>query len=284
MKNQSALLILLAAILWGTTGTAQTFAPEDASPVVVGAIRIAIGGPALLLLAYFSKKLNWHRWKLSAVIIAAIGVALFQPFFFSGVQETGVALGTVVAIGSAPIITGLLEWIFMKKRPSRAWGLATVLAVIGCMLLLLTGEEMNVRLLGIMYALGAGLSFAVYTLMSKQLLEVHEPEAVMGVIFTLGAIFLLPVFIMFPVSPLFSVSGILIALYLGLFTTALAYLLFSKGLLGVPASTAITLSLAEPLTATMLGVIVVGETLTITAWFGVLLLFIGLGILSFRRA
>lgn len=283
MKNQSALLILLAAILWGTTGTAQTFAPEEASPVVIGAIRIAIGGPALLLLAYLQKNLNRHDWNLTSVIVAAFGVALFQPFFFSAVQETGVALGTVVAIGSAPIIAGLLEWAFAKKLPGRSWWLATLSAITGCMLLLLTGDDMNVRLLGIMYAIGAGLSFAVYTLMTKNLLEKHEPEAVMGVIFTLGAVLLLPVFVIFPVTPLLNVSGIGVALYLGLFTTALAYLLFSRGLIGVPASTAITLSLAEPLTATMLGVIVVGEMLTRSAWFGVLLLFIGLGILSLRR-
>ena len=284
MKNQSAFLILLAAMLWGTTGTAQTFAPKEASPIVIGAVRIAIGGPALLLLAYGQKKMGWNDWHAASVMAAAIGVALFQPFFFSAVQAAGVALGTVVAIGSAPIIAGLLEWIFLKKWPERYWWLATLSAIAGCMLLLLTGNNSSASASGILFALGAGFSFAMYTLMTKNLLEKHHPEAVMGVVFTLGAVLLTPVFILFPAVPLLSLTGIGVSVYLGLFATAFAYLLFSRGLVGVPASTAITLSLAEPLTAALLGVLVVGETLTMTAWLGVLLLFIGLGILSFQRA
>lgn len=282
MKRQSAFfLILLAAILWGTTGTAQTFMPEEASPVLIGAIRIAIGGPALLLFAYVQGKVSRHGWKVMPVIVASLGVAAFQPLFFSAVKETGVAVGTVVAIGSAPILTGLLEWAFKKKFPERNWWLATLLAVTGCLLLVLNDEQFSVTMLGILTALGAGLSFAVYTLVTKSLLEKHAPEAVMGVVFSISAIYLLPVLFIFPIQSLLTPYAISIVLYLGLFTTGFAYLCFARGLTGVSASTAITLSLAEPLTATLLGVIVVGEILTPVAWSGVLMLFIGLGLLSF---
>lgn len=282
MKRQSAfLLVLLAAILWGTTGTTQTFISEEASPVLIGAIRIAIGGPALLLFAYFQGKVSHHGWKVMPVIVASLGVASFQPLFFSAVKETGVAVGTVVAIGSAPILTGLLEWAIKKRFPERNWWFATLLAVTGCLLLVLNDVQINVTVLGILMALGAGFSFAVYTLVTKSLLEKHEPEAVMGAVFTLSAIYLLPVFFIFPIHSLLTPYGISIVLYLGLFTTGFAYLCFARGLTGVSASTAITLSLAEPLTATLLGVIVVGEILTLVSWAGVLLLFIGLGLLSF---
>ncbi|MCY9414062.1 EamA family transporter, partial [Bacillus haynesii] len=47
----SILFVLLAAILWGTTGTTQAFAPKEAAPLVFGAVRMAVGGITLLLFA-----------------------------------------------------------------------------------------------------------------------------------------------------------------------------------------------------------------------------------------
>ncbi|WP_202080862.1 EamA family transporter [Caldalkalibacillus salinus] len=278
----SVLLVLFAAMLWGTTGTAQTFVPE-AHPVAVGAMRLAVGGLVLLVLVYIQGHLNLKGWPLSATGIAAISMAAYQPFFFSAVAVTGVAIGTVVGIGSAPILAGVLEWLFKGRVPDKKWWLATVLAIIGCLLLFTTEQDVSVSPLGVLLALGAGLSFAVYTFMNKQLIEHHPPEAAVAVVFTLSAIILSPLLFLFDLSWVLQGQGIAVALHLGVFATAVAYLLFSKGLLGVPASTAVTLALAEPLTAAMLGVFIVGEVLTLLAWGGIFLLFLGLGLLSFER-
>ena len=62
-------------------------------------------------------------------------------------------------------------------------------------------------------------------------------------------------------------------------STGIAYLLFAKGLVHVSSSTAVTLSLVEPLTAALLGVFILGENLTNTSWLGIILLMIGIGIL-----
>ena len=67
---------------------------------------------------------------------------------------------------------------------------------------------------------------------------------------------------------------------LGLFATALAYLLFGKGLRQIPLATAVTLSLAEPLTAGTLGVLLLGEKLSLQAGLGILMIFSGLIVLS----
>ncbi|MED1418638.1 EamA family transporter [Bacillus smithii] len=280
--GRSAFLVFLAAILWGTTGTAQTFAPDSATPVVIGAVRLAIGGPALLISAFLKRKLNHQGWSVIPVIMAALCIAAYQPLFFSAVKLTGVAIGTVTAIGSAPILAGILEWIVKRKIPERNWWLATFLAMMGCLLLIRNDHEMNAAPLGIIMAIGAGLSFAAYTLITKHLLEKHTPEAAVGVVFTLSSIFLTPFLFVYNLKWLLDLHGIAVALYLGLFATALSYMFFAKGLMGIHASTAVTLSLAEPLTAALLGVFIVGETLAPIAWTGVLLLFIGLGLLSFK--
>lgn len=277
----SPLLVLFAAVLWGTTGTAQTFAPPDTHPISFGAMRLAFGGATLLLFVSLQGKLKLKNWPLKEVILAALCMACYQPFFFSAVKMTGVAIGTVVAIGSSPILAGIMEWIFKKMMPTRAWWLATVVAICGCLLLFTTNGAVQVQPFGIMLSLGAGLSFATYTLVSKELLKTQAPDTVVAVVFTLAAIMLAPLLYVFDLSWLFQINGIGTSLYLGIFATGIAYLLFSKGLVNLPASTAVTLSLFEPLTAALLGAFLIGEKLTLSSWFGVALIFLAIVVVSF---
>lgn len=276
-----SLLVLAAAVLWGTTGTAQALAPEGAHPVSVGALRLVLGGLALLLFALARGiRLQLHTWPRSPVIITGVAIAAYQLCFFGGVSRTGVAVGTVVGIGSAPIMAGVLAWWLNRERPGLRWLAATALAVIGCTLLLVPGHDMHIDLLGVVLALGAGLSYALYALFSKQLLAYYPPDAVMAVVFCLGALLLMPLLFLVDLRWLGEPAGLLVVLHLGLVATALAYVLFARGLMTVLTATAVTLSLAEPLTAGLLGVLVVGEQLTLLALVGILLLFGGLALLS----
>ena len=283
-KPKDKILIILAAILWGTTGTAQAFAPSGADPRSVGAIRLAIGGLALLAVS-LARGFSFRRirWPLLPTLIAGISMAAYNLFFFAGVAKAGVAVGTIVTIGSAPIMAGLLGWLFRKERPGRRWYLATMLAVSGGILLILPGEKLNVDSLGIFLALISGLSYAVFSVASKGMLEKTPPDAAMAVVFTLGAIFLSPLLFTTELSWLSQPSGWMSALFLGLAATALAYTFFARGLASMPVAKAVTLTLAEPLTAGMLGIFLLGELLTSASATGILLLFVGLVIVSVEK-
>ena len=98
-------------------------------------------------------------------------MAIFQYLFFSSVRLTGVAIGTVVTIGSAPVFSGIIEWLLVKRRPTRVWIMATALAIIGCVLLFLNKDGIVVNPGGIVMSLGAGLLFAFYTLVNKDVLK-----------------------------------------------------------------------------------------------------------------
>lgn len=276
----SPLLVLFAAILWGTTGTAQVFAPPNTHPISFGAMRLAFGGATLLLFVLLQGKLTLKNWPLKEVIIAALCMACYQPFFFSAVKMTGVAIGTVVAIGSSPILAGIMEWLFKHTMPKRSWWLATVVAICGCLFLFTNDNAVEIEPIGILLALGAGLSFATYTIVSKELLRTQAPEAVVAVVFSLAACLLAPLLFIFDLSWLFQLNGIGTSLYLGIFATGIAYLLFIKGLVKIPASTAVTLSLFEPLTAALLGAFLVGENLTYRSWLGVALIFLAIVVVS----
>jgi len=282
-KIRGEILVILSAILWGTTGTAQAFAPPGADPRTVGAVRLAIGGLALLLFSILRGfSFRSIRWPATGVptIFAVASMAAYNLSFFAGVARAGVAVGTIVTIGSAPIISGILGWIFLNERPDLRWVFATLLAISGGILLVLPGVEIQVDYFGIGLALLSGLSYSIFSIASKGMLSETPPDAAMAVVFTMGAILLSPVLFITDTSWLAQPSGWFSALFLGLFSTAIAYILFARGLLTVPVAKAVTLTLAEPLTASTLGIVLLGERLTLLAALGVALIFAALVSLS----
>ncbi len=280
MKYQGYWLVLLAACLWGTNGTAQALAPPGAQPIIIGTLRIAVGGLTLLAIAVIRGRLRDGKpWPFWPTISGAVSMAAYQLFFFAGVARAGVAVGTIVGIGSTPILAGLIGFIMRGEHPSRRWAIATLLGIIGCGLLVAVGEKINIDPLGIFLAICAGGSYAVFTTVSKGLIEIHSPESVMAVTFCLGACFVLPLLFPANLDWLKEPTGLLVVLHLGVITAGLAYTLFARGLRYVPVATAASLTLGEPLTAGILGVVLLHETLTVAGAFGILLIFAGLVVL-----
>ena len=186
--------VLMAAMLWGTTGTSQAFAPAGFDPMVIGTLRLALGGVSMLLIVLMTTGLSQLKgWPLKATLSAALFTALYQAFFFAGVAKTGVAVGTIVGIGSAPVAGGLLGYLFRGERPGRCWFIATTLAIIGCVVLTFSsGGDVVIDLMGVALAIGAGVAYAAYTLVIKGLLEKHDANAVIAVVFCIGALMLAP--------------------------------------------------------------------------------------------
>lgn len=279
-------LVLLAAVLWGTTGTAQAFAPAGAPPMAVGTVRLMVGTIALGFIAarhgHLAALRKWRDWPFATTLLAAAAVASYQLLFFAGVSRTGVAVGTIVGIGSTPVAAGLLTFIAYRRAPGQRWAAATLLALAGCSLLILQGAAVDINPLGVLLAMGAGAAYALYTLLSKQLLSQQPRGAVLFVTFSLGSLLLLPVALTTDMSWLRQPLGVAVALHLGIVTVGVAYQLFAAGLATVSVASAATLTLAEPLTASLLGVFVLGETLSAQALAGVVLILGGLLLLVYR--
>jgi DME family drug/metabolite transporter len=276
------LYVLLAALCFGTTGTAQALGPDGASPLTVGAVRVAVGAALLLAVVRLGRPAGARR-RLARVPLAVggLGVAGYQLCFFAAVHDTGVAVGTVAALGSAPAFAGLGGWLLDRTRPGRSWALATGLAGVGVALMALGGSGAAVSGPGVVLALGAGASYAVFTLAGKRLLDSGAGvERVMAGVFTLGAVLLVPVLVVGDLDWLASAGGAGMAIWLGAVPTALAYILFAHGLRRLPAGEVATLTLAEPVTATALGAVVLAERPGAQAVAGIALVIAGLAVLA----
>ena len=279
----SSLLVLLAAVLWGTTGTSQALAPAGVSPLSIGTVRLVIGGLTLLTLALWRRKLDLSMLRLRSTWISAVSIAAYQLLFFAGVRLTGVAVGTIVTIGSSPIFAGLMAWLHSGERPARRWINATILCIVGAAFLVGGGGgSLTLNAQGLLMCLGAGLSYAAYAASSKELLITYPPEGVTGIVFSAGGLLLLPLLVIWPPVWLTSLQGLTVALYLGVVATALAYILFTAGLVNIPFPRAVTLTLAEPLVAALLGLLLLGEPATGASLAGLVLVFSGLLLLTFQ--
>lgn len=285
----SVVWVLAASVLFGTTGTARQVGLPDADPLTVGALRLALGGlllgliaaPRILRVRAGSVRAPGRRALL--LVAGTLGVVAYQPTFFAGTGANGVPAGTLVALGSAPVFTGLLAWGLQRRRPSGRWFACTAVAVVGVVLLsgLLDGPAASVSAVGLLASLAAGLAYAVYTLAVKGLLDRGwDTAASVGAVFGLAAV---ASAVELPLlrggTP--SVPAALPAVaWLGAMTVTAAYLLFAKGLQRLPAESVSTITLAEPVTAAVLGVLLLGATLTPQALAGAALLVVTLALLG----
>lgn len=282
-----ALAVLAAALCFATTGTAQALAGVDASPLAVGAARIVVGGGILgiiaLLRARRLPKTPAAKGPTALLVaVGAAGVLAYQPLFFLGTRENGVAIGTVVALGSAPIATGIVDAVRSRRLPSGRWMLATAVALAGVVLVSgVTGGAVALAPGGLLASAGAGMSYALYTVCGKALIERGwDSTRVMGTVFGTAAVASVPVLLAAGTSWMLTPDGLALTLWLGIVTTAVAYLLFGWGLARLTAVTVSTLTLAEPLGATILGLVVLHEQLTAVSAVGLALIAVGLGVVS----
>lgn len=290
--------VLVAALCFATTGTSRALADVDADALSIGAARVLIGGGllgaiAIALVARSGRTAAPHVETGRAgqtvstfviVLVGAAGVLAYQPTFFSGTGINGVAVGTVVALGSAPIVTGVLDSVLRRRRPSLRWSLATTVAIVGVVLVsgvVGDGAAAPASALGVAASVGAGASYALYAIASKMLLDRGwTAPAAMGAVFGTAAVLSLPVLLSTSTAWLGTANGAALALWLGVVTVTIAYLLFGAGLRGLSPATVSTLTLAEPLAATVLGLVVLHEQLSAVSVAGLIVIAVGLALVA----
>ncbi|MDR2453345.1 MAG: DMT family transporter [Bifidobacteriaceae bacterium] len=292
--------IAATAVLWGTTGTAATFAPE-AGPLAIGAAASGIGGLLQAAIAWPALRRAAPDLKREGRLVAlgALTVWVYPLAFYTSMRLAGVAVGTVVSLASAPLASGLIERLAERRRLGRRWGWAAALGGAGAALLCLAPSAAPTPQGGLAAGLGAGLgpggglglgvglglaagaSYALYTWVAGQLMRRGVARgAAMGAVFGGGGLLLMPVLAATGAPLLAGPRPAAVAAYMALVPMLAGYLLFGYGLARLPASTATVITLAEPAVATVLAVAVVGERLAGAGWAGMGLIAAALALLA----
>ncbi len=282
--RRAAVAVVVGATLWATTGIAQELGASSAAPPAVAAIRTLGGGASLLVVAAAT---TGHRGTLDtlrrgggALAVATVAMATFQLGYLGAVRATGVAVGVLVAIGSAPAWAGLYDAL-RGRFPGRRWVVATALSVVAAGLLLSPTGAGGVDAGGILLALIAGLAYAVYAIASKHLLDRGVAGIPVMALAILGSgILLSPALVVTDLSWLMTPAGGMAAVWLSVVAVGASYVAFVWGLARLATPVVTTLTLAEPLVAALLAVLLLGERLTGAPLFGAALLVVGLVIVS----
>lgn len=272
--------VALGTILWGTVGPVVRLFPED-TEFQYSLIRNLSGTAALWLMVLFSKnKKRYTKQDIIPILVSGTGAALFFPLFILSFQLTGVGVASVVSIGVAPIFVGLIAWIALKQPPGRQWLYGTLVAVAGVVALNWPSGDSTVNVLGIGFALAAAFGYSLQATGMGMISKRHTPFQCVAPMFTIGTLFQAPLSYGKDFSFLQDPVLLMGTLYGGVVTVALAYAIFIFGIARIGAATAVTVGLMEPLTASILGVVLLNETVSAIGIVGSVLILTGLVIVG----
>ncbi len=270
--------ILFSAVVWGTTGTAATFAPE-VSAAAIGAAAMGVGGIAQALVAARgiarSRTALWDQRRL--LVIGALSVAIYPLAFYGAMRLAGVTVGTVITIGSAPLLSALIEYLLDRRNLTLRWSVGALVGLVGMVLICVAENLSHGEVvggdsvpLGVFLGLTGGLTYALYSWSArKMMLQGTRSSVAMGATFGLGGLLLMPVLIATGGPFLASWTNAAVGIYMAAVPMFLGYLSFGFGLARVQASTATVITLLEPVVAAVLAVLIVGERLPNLGWIGV---------------
>ena len=272
--------VALGTILWGTVGPVVKLFPEGTA-FQYSLVRNITGTLVLWIMVLFSKnKRRYTKQDIIPILVGGTGAALFFPLYIRAFELTGVGVAAVISIGVAPIFVGLIAWIALKQPPGKQWVIGTAVAVSGVVALNWPSGNNTVSFLGVLFALAAAFGYSLQATGMGIISKRHTPYQSVAPMFTIGTILQAPLSIGRDFSFLKDPVLLAGALYGGIMTVAVAYAFFTYGISRIGAATAVTVGLMEPLTASVMGVVLLGETVSVVGIIGSVLILIGLVVVS----
>ena len=296
--------LALAGTAWGTTGAAVdlVYRSSDLGPAaisfwrLVGALTILLAvrtlrrpgrasavpapaDPAPAVRRERNREPNraWNRGRVLLLGGTGIGMAVFQVAYFAAVQDTGLAVATIITLGAGPVLTALAGRLLLGERIGRGGALAVCGALVGLAVLVLGNQANEVRPAGVALALLSAAAYSSTALLARWTGQHGTGESATALTawsFGIGAVLLLPFALHQGLLPhtAHPLRVVLLLGYVAAVTTAWAYPLYFAGAAVVRAATTATVMLIEPVSAALLAVTLLGERLTLATTTGTLVL------------
>ncbi len=286
MKKKAYILVISAAILWGIIGLfVRTLSAYGFSPMQLISFRAYISAAVLVLfLLIYRRPALKIRIKDIWYFIGTgiISFVFFNYCYFIAIGEVSLSVAAIL-LYTAPIFVMLLSLLFFKEKLTKKKSIALILAFCGCLLTTGIGtSSVILSKIGIIAGALSGFLYALYSIFAQQALKRYSPITVTAYTFVFASIGVTPFADLPSVAAIIdgNIQIILLILLFGFVTGVLPYYLYTKGLYYLNSSRAAIISCVEPVVATVIGLLVFGETLTFFGGLGIFLVIFALIVLK----
>lgn len=273
MKSRSIshLFCFLAILTWSTIELGSKFMGPNVSPYTLTAWRFLIGGLIVLPFALRSRKTKTHEIKLAdlgqMVLLGIFNVCISMLMLQMSVYY-GKASVTAVLVSSNPFFVSIFAFIILREKLSLPEVMGLGLALTGIVLIILgEGDFSSIKYLNLplsmAFGLGASLTFGLYTVLTKRLIQKHGNTLTNSVSFLGGAAILFLYNALTAKPMLFPITwqSTAIMLYLGVIVSGISYLMFFEGMKSLGAGPASMYFFLKPVLASLLAVLFLREVL-----------------------
>ncbi|MFC7063380.1 DMT family transporter [Halobacillus seohaensis] len=288
MRYAGVGLVMLAAICWGISGgIADILMNKGWDPIVISFYRGAVGFICFFAWFLFRFRQNWiistrlYVWSL----LAGIGVAGNFTFYFISIEASSVAVAATLMY-TAPVFVLLISFLLRIEYSTWfKWGCITGV-LMG--IILLTGayntESISVSFLGATTGLASGLSYALFIFGFKNASSIGRPQTTLTIAFFSFCLILFLFTDEDEVAAVVTSSDIGWFLLLGLLGAGISFILYLIGIRWTAASTASMVAMVEPVTASLFGVLLIGDHLTTIQILGMVLILVTITVLSVKQS
>ena len=261
------LLTALAPIVWGSTYLVTVSMLPPSLPLTAAVLRAL---PAGLLLLLVVRRLPRGSWWWKALVLGGLNIGVFFALLFIAAYRLPGGVAATVGAVQPLIVAGLATWV-LKDRLSLKVVLSGVTGAAGVALLVLSSQA-RLDAVGVLAALGGAVSMAAGVVLAKKWGKAEKPLTMTAWQLLAGGLLLIPLMLVVEgPTPALSATNLGGYLYLSIIGTAVAYVLWFRGIQRLPVTAPSFLGLLSPVVAALLGWLVLGEQLSLLQGVGGLL-------------
>ena len=289
-RNIGPALIILAGCFWGSMGIfVRRLGTFGFSPIQIVSLRITVAALAFSLLLLIKDRSGFRIALRDLPLFLGLGfgsILFFTVCYFSAITIMPLSTAAIL-LYTSPIWIMLMSVLFFREKLNRIKLTALALAFVGCVLVSgISGEGLT--LTGLLLGLGSGIGYGLYSILGTIALRRYSPYTVTTYTFLFAAVgswmVCQPADMISKFSAADNLMGLLLFCVLtGLVTAVIPFLAYTIGLRTVEASRAGILATIEPLVATLVGIVVFSEPLTLLSGLGIVLILVAVVLLNWKQ-
>ena len=289
-ERSGPLLIILAGIFWGSMGIfVRRLTEYGFTSFQIVAIRLTLAAVCFWLIQLIADRPGCRIHRQSIPLFLGLGlmsILFFTVCYFTAITQMSLSTAAIL-LYTSPIWVMLMSVLFLHESLTSKKLLALAFAFAGCVLVSgFSGGGLSAS--GLLLGLGSGIGYGLYSILGTIALRRHSPWTVTTWTFTIAAIGSLlicrPADLLAKISLAPSVPVLLLLCFLtAVITAVIPFLLYTLGLRHVEAGRAAILATVEPLVATVFGILLFSEPVSLSSALGILLILSAVIILNLRK-